>query len=109
MGLMLTGIGVNFLATLFFKFTLPLNEYYQSIAESFTLACMIFWPISLIGTIFILNKKYKLGMILVTIGSFIFIPAGLIAIIGANQVYEKKASQPNLAKRRQFYKENNDA
>lgn len=106
MSLMFTGISINFIATLYIHFALTADEHYSGIASPFTLVCASLWFISLIGAFLILAKKYKLGVILVGIGSIIFTPIGFIAIFGACKVKDKNQPEPDLEKRRQLYKEN---
>lgn len=108
MGLMFIGIGINFLAIFLINITLASEPKYEALAEPFTIICIISWIISLIGSVLIAKKQYKIGLIFVGIGSFIFMPIGFIAFIGACKLQDKNQPEPDLEKRRQLYKENNN-
>lgn len=108
MGLMFTGISINFFAIFLIRFALSSELRYEVLAGPFTIICIISWIISLIGAIFMVAKKYKSGLILVGIGSFIFMPIGFIAVIGARKEKDKNQPEPNLDKRRQLFKEHNN-
>ena len=56
-----------------------------------TYLCLGFWVVSLAGFMVMLSGKRKLGALLMVIGSMIFVPLGLVAIIGARKATNKDA------------------
>jgi len=58
----------------------------EQFAMSFTLFALAFWVLSLIGLILMGAGKRNVGGILTMIGAFLFVPLGIIAILGARSV-----------------------
>ncbi|ALM53973.1 hypothetical protein [Halomonas huangheensis] len=54
-----------------------------------TYLCIGFWSLSVVGFLMMLSGKRKAGSVLVIIGSVIFVPLGLVAIIGARKATSK--------------------
>lgn len=81
------------------------QDYYgfndAQLVEVATYICLGFWAVSLIGFIMMLAGKRKVGSILMIIGSIIFVPLGLVAIIGARRACNKD-SMASLEERRKL-------
>jgi hypothetical protein len=92
MGLIITGIVINLFGCLGILNN-SLESESASFAYGFFYALLAFWLISVVGAVFALMGKRKLGGILVIIGSIAFMPIGLIGIFGA-----KRLMKPSLVK-----------
>lgn len=71
------------------------------LVEVATYVCLGFWVVSLTGFLMMLSGKRKVGSILMIIGSIIFVPLGLVAIIGARKAHSKDATK-ELEERRKL-------
>ncbi|WP_128331861.1 hypothetical protein [Apibacter sp. HY039] len=87
MKIIIVGIIANLIPLLSFCF--QIIEDSTILAYTFIVVISLFWILSVIGAM-ILPKKRKAGAIMVIIGSFIYIPIGFIAIIGARKLLDKK-------------------
>lgn len=54
--------------------------------------CGISWAISLIGTLLMLKGYTRLGGVLTDVGAIIFVPIGIITMIGVKQVMQQESS-----------------
>ncbi|GEN22964.1 hypothetical protein HCU01_09130 [Halomonas cupida] len=59
------------------------------IVEVGTYLCIGFWSLSVVGFLMMLTGKRKVGSVLLIIGSIIFVPLGLVAILGARKATSK--------------------
>ncbi len=62
-------------------------------AASFFAAFLVVWAFIVIGFILLVARKAKLGATLISIGSLLFVPVGLVAIVGSICVARRQAPQ----------------
>lgn len=66
--------------------------------------CFSFWGISLVGVILMLTGLTRVGGILVVAGAIIFIPLGIVTIIGVKKIMQRD-SDATLEQRRELANE----
>lgn len=87
-----TGLILNLLTSLgIFAYLL---RHDTSSAAMFFAVFLIVWAFLIIGFILQIANKRTLGAVLITVGSLVFLPVGLVAIVGAILVARRKTVQP---------------
>jgi|GEM_PF-2352335 len=100
MAMAIIGVVVNLLG----MFVVIAQVDDDSVGSIFIAVAVLSWLISALGLILMkVLRSAKPGAILTIIGSVIFVPAGLIAIIGARKMLRSsKATMDDLETRRQL-------
>jgi hypothetical protein len=86
-----TGLFLNLLASIGI-FSYLLNHVGIHPAAMFFATFLIVWAFMIIGFIMLVAHKRVLGAVLITIGSLVFLPIGLVAIVGAILVARRKTA-----------------
>lgn len=81
------GLVLNLLWT--FGLSQDLYGFNAQIVEMGTYLGIGFWSLSVVGFLMMLSGKRKVGFVLLVIGSIIFFPLGLVAILGARMATSK--------------------
>jgi hypothetical protein len=85
-----TGLFLNLLASIGI-FSYLLHRVGIHSAAMFFATFLIVWAFILVGFIMLIADKRVFGAVLITIGSLVFVPVGLVAIIGAINVARRNA------------------
>ena len=62
-------------------------------AAMFFATFLIVWAFLIVGFIMLVAKKRTIGAVLITLGSLVFLPVGLVSIIGAIRIARRKNGQ----------------
>lgn len=95
MGLAIAGV----LANLFGIYLVYQEAYYEPVYLTLFYIMSAFWLLSVLGLLIAIGKQYKVGGILIIIGSIIFVPLGLIAVFGARKIMQPLDSSDLAARR----------
>jgi len=87
------GLILNLLASVGI-FSYLLNHVGIHPAAMFFATFLIVWAFLIVGFIMQVADKRTIGAALITIGSLVFLPVGLVAIIGAIRVARSKTARP---------------
>jgi hypothetical protein len=83
-------------------------EVSEEFAMNFTLFALAFWALSAFGLILMATGKRKLGGVLTIIGAVLFVPLGIIAILGARSAMNNGQSK-DLDERRRLASTTSDS
>lgn len=86
-----TGLVLNLLASIGI-FSYLLNHVGVHPAAMFFATFLIVWAFLIIGFIMLIAQKRVIGAALITIGSLVFLPIGLVAIVGAIRVARRRTA-----------------
>lgn len=84
-----TGLILNLLASIGI-FSYLLHHVGIHSAAMFFATFLIVWAFMIIGFILLVADKRTIGAALITLGSLVFLPVGLVAIVGAILVARRK-------------------
>jgi len=86
-----TGLFLNLLASIGI-FSYLLHHVGIHSAAMFFATFLVVWAFLLIGFIMLLANRRTIGAVLITLGSLVFLPIGLVSIIGAIRVARRKTA-----------------
>ncbi|QEM81537.1 hypothetical protein [Halomonas binhaiensis] len=95
----LVGLLLNLLFTLALMGGI-FTDYDTDFASSFGTVLLGLWGLSVLGFVLAMAGSRKWGSILVIVGSIVFIPLGIVAMIGARKLREADANDDLEARRK---------
>ncbi|TVU70184.1 hypothetical protein [Cobetia crustatorum] len=107
--LLVVGLALNLLFVLFFPQIAADRDMSGDTAFVFQMSLFASWCISVFGAALLKVGKHKAGFILVAIGSLLFVPLGLVAMIGARKLKEKDQGSSLEARREALANADKDA
>jgi hypothetical protein len=88
-----TGLFLNLVASIAI-FSYLLHHVGIQPAAMFFATFLIVWAFLIVGFILQVANKRAIGAVLITLGSLVFLPVGLVSIVGAIRVARSKTARP---------------
>lgn len=107
--LMVVGLILNLMFVLFFPQIVADRDMSADTVFVFQMSLFASWCICVFGGVLLKVGKHKAGFILVAIGSLLFVPLGLVAMIGARKLKEKDQGSTLEARRAALLNADKDA